>query len=288
MAHGQGIWGDIMSGASAVPMFGALPALARGVTQAVEGKNPTGSFLEAVPGLGTVVAGKHIAAGVPHTADPNNLNEADDLTSYINKLTEGQVSGSQAESTAKMLAQHLSGMKASDAASVIAALGKTAPTVATDLQNILNPPAASSTGAAANPYGFDPLSLGQMFSQTLAPWLAGQQQASSAGINADVAAMQKALGGVSPQLQGAYAAAIPSLKAAEDTMNAASTQAVATAPEYDSLVSGLTNAMNAARAAQAAAQAEPYWAATTTGVPPAGGVQALQQQVLQNSLAQGH
>lgn len=186
-----------------------------------------------------------------------------DLVNQLGNLTYTQAEGSGASDTAKQLAKVLGGLKESDAQTVLKAIAGTP--LAGDVTADLSPAASTSSTGASSPFGFDPLSLGQAFSQTLAPWLATQQQASQAGINADVAAMQKALAGVSPQLQGAYAAAIPSLKAAEDLMNASATQAVATAPEYDALVQGLTNAVNTTKGAQQALAILPYIQAQQSG-----------------------
>lgn len=201
------------------------------------------------------------------------------LQSTIAHLTQGQES-TPGSGLAQQLYSQLSSLPAADAQKLLASIPSSS-TLGTQLANLQNPGAATS----ASQYGFDPLSLGDLFSTSIAPWLAQQQTANSAATAGLSANLTNALKGASPAIQQAYAAISPSQAAAQNTTNEAISQSVATAPEWDALISGLTNSTNQARLTQAAVQEEPYVAQTTgVGTPPTTGAYAATQQAINQIL----
>jgi hypothetical protein len=226
------------------------------------------------------------SASPPTTSAQASANTTtQDLINQLSGLSYGQTQGGGAAGLATQLAKQLQSLPAADAEKYITALTKADPdsTLGTDIANDISPQPSSSS---AQNYGFDPLDLGAIFSQTMAPWLAQQSTASNNAMAGTAAQMKQALGGASPAFQQAYGAVIPEMTgAAQLASGAANTQAVA-GPEIDDLVSSLTNAVQQAKLTQAAAQNEPYVAAGAgTGTLPTSTSATSAQQVL-NALTQ--
>jgi len=289
-------WGDVTHWVNRLPGAAAINQTGSNIS------NDIGSFLkqQAIPG--TIGPGKpkgvtigegasNIGSGIGNLLPGGGGDPRAPTTTpaqQIASLSFGQEYGTGVAGMAKQLAQELQGMPAKDAQKLMSQIAGTP--LATDIANILS--GQPATGApAATSYGFDPLSLGKVFSQTLAPWLAQQQTLSNQGMSSLANQMQSALAGASPAMRQAYSTAIPSLEAAQRQSNLGTTQAVAVAPEWDAMIAQLTQATAAAKAAQAAAQAEPYWAATTgtgtiPGTPGTTSTSGQSQQIL-NAIAAG-
>lgn len=129
-------------------------------------------------------------------------------------------------------------------------------TLATDVGQKMQPQSAPSS-----PYGFDPLSYSQFFQSTLAPYLNSVNQQAQGEIGGYQGQMAQALAGASPQLKAAYAETEPGMQEAETLENQSLQGLAQSSPMFDALVSNLTTATTAAKAAQTAAAEEPYVAA---------------------------
>jgi hypothetical protein len=280
------LWGDITKAINNLPGAGEVNKLGSDVAGAVEGIPTVAKSLAGqadwTHGLGQVVNG-----GGNSTTSTSNPSDAQtqQLLGLIAGLSYGQTQGSGAAALAKQLSTQLQSLPAGDATKVLAALNKEDPgsTLASDISGDVTP--ASTT--ATSPYGNDPLDLGQLFTQTLAPWLASQQKMSDAETNSLTSQMQSQLKNASPALQQAFSLDIPAMKETNQQMNTATAEQVATAPEWDNLIQQLTNQTNAYKLAQAAAANEPYVAATTQGTAlPNTGVYSTANSTL-NSIMQG-
>lgn len=289
-------WDNILKDVSAIPVIGTPAAIARGIGESIQGKNPTSAFMAGIPGVGSAfglmdaLGGSGVNSGA--STAPQSSGDSQTMSYWENiipKLTYGQEQGSSAAAVAKELSGVLQGLPAADAEKILKMI-PAGSTLATDIQKDVTPQPTPTTGS----YGFDPLSLGKIFSQTLAPWLSQQEKITTGETNSLAQQMQGQLSKASPGMQQAYGLAIPELQASNAQLTGAANSALATAPEWDAFISNLANATNAAKLAQAAAQAEPYWAATTGGsaVPTSGGygtaqnaLSAIQQQILGQTAA---
>lgn len=284
----QGIWGDVMSAASSVPIAGALPAAARGITQAIQGKNPATSFSEMIPGYGSFEAGSQIAGGPTAntgvkaiqnaTSSPGLPADTAGMEKWISGLTEGQANNpQQAQADATKIASYIKGLPIGQAEAAMKALegqkgGIQGTQIATDLYNALNG-TASTTGAGAGQgqAGFDPLGLSQAFSTVIPQWLSKQAGETQATNQAGEAQMQQALQGASPAIQAAYKATMPAMENAENAETANMANLAVTTPMFNDIVSGIQAMNTAYGAAKQYAMAEPYTQATVQGTPLPGG-----------------
>ena len=181
-------------------------------------------------------------------------------------------------STVQQLAQMIGQLSPTDAQKVMSSLSNT-PLGQEVARVIQGQTVQQAMGPQGNPYGFDPLSMGQMFTNTIAPWLAQQEQQGMAETKNLGDQMQQALSGASPAIRQAFAVSIPAEEQAQQTMNEAINSAVATAPQWDQLIQGLTDARQAYLAAQQAA----YYGLSSGSIP--GGAPAAGQSALQGIMS---
>ena len=119
--------------------------------------------------------------------------------------------------------------------------------------------------AQQNLYGFDPLNIAQYATQFLGPYLQASGEATQKAIANYAPEMQQALKGANPIVQAAFSSTIPLMQQAETLDNQAVTNATANAPYLNQIISGLTNAQTAAKAAQTAYAEAPYVAQAVQG-----------------------
>jgi hypothetical protein len=281
------VWDDIVKAVS-------------GASNAVGGeiKNVVGQGVTDILGPGGINPyGSKYAAGDPLTgvagaSAPTNPTDQT-IQNQLKGLTFAQASGSDATSLAKQLTAELQNLPASDAEKIISQVEKqySGTSLASDLATDVSPPTSTTSPSSSSLYGFDPLSLGKMFETTMAPWLAQQQSLGNKEQTALDSQLKTAIAGASPAYQQALTPTVAAINATQNQLNESTDSALATAPQWDNFVSSLTNAISAAKLAQATAQAEPYFAATTgvgptpTGTPAQGDVSTLQN--MYNSLVAG-
>jgi hypothetical protein len=203
-------------------------------------------------------------AGAQQTDPQQSL--LDNVESSVKNLTEGQLQGPAATALAATIAKQLQGLSPTDAQKVLALI-PAGSTLSSDLaKDIPYGGAPPATPSAQNDL-LDPLSLGKIFSQNIAPWIQQQQAAEApqiAGLNKD---LQQALSTASPQVKDALGPTLPALNSAESGLTSATNAVAATAPEMDNLIQALAQYTTGAKAAQYAQVEEPYIAQAVTGLP---------------------
>jgi len=225
----------------------------------------------------TVGPGPALVPG-PQAAPPPNVGQ---ILKTISHYNYGQESNpGQASSIAKNLANEIMNMSPKDAQKVLKQIAGT--TLGSDVQGIISP---TSAPTATLPQ----FNMGSMFTQAIAPFLQSQEQMGNQEVGELAKSAEGALSNASPALKQAYSVGIPALQGALTNQNIADTTAAATAPEWDNMLNQVNQMVQNYKLAQAAAQAEPYWAATTgQGVAPSTGaaqqannfVTQMQQQIL--------
>lgn len=268
------VWDDIKNAVNSVPGAGEVNKIGSEVGKDIGkqvlpfsgfGKNPV-----TVGSLGNTI-GKDLGSLGHLSGSSAPLSPADtqtnDILNSLSGLTFGQEMGSGASGLAKQLVAELQNLPAADAEKIISKL--TGTTLGSDIATDLNPPAATAPGTGA--YGYDPLSLGQAFQTTLAPYLNQVQQETNKEDSSLASQIQGALGKASPGIQQAFSVGVPALEMANNNANSAAANSLATAPQWDNLIQQLTNSSNAFKLAQQEYALEPYIASTTTGAPPPAG-----------------
>lgn len=267
------VWDDVKG---ALSDQGALGHAVRDVGHFLESqrvspasKKNVGDVVHELSDQSLGVAGSSGGKGDPPPATP--------LSNIQNFLKSGISYGQEQNPNAQLLTQLtqlIGAMNPTDAAATLKEL-PAGSALATELTKTLsgqNPQSVLDAAQHPNPYGYDPLSIGNFAQTVIAPFLQQEQVTSSTGLNNLAKQTQDALSKASPLVQKDFGGASQTLNAALQTENAADANAAVTAPGLDSLISSLTNSVNAYKAAQAAAGAEPYWAATTgTGTVPSTG-----------------
>lgn len=115
-------------------------------------------------------------------------------------------------------------------------------------------------GASGYQYGFDPLSLANIWQTSGEPAIEANQKDFGNQINNYATQMSAALKGASPQIQQAYAATEPGIQYAATTENQAAGNLAQLSPAIDSLIQNLSDATTAAKSAQVYSEIEPYTA----------------------------
>jgi hypothetical protein len=201
------------------------------------------------------------------------------LEGFMKELTGGEEEQPSA-GTAEDLAKSLSSLPASEMSKLMgmlpsgSALGSA---VTTDMQAPTS--TAAGSGAQAGQYGFDPLSFGLAFQNTIGPWMAQQGKTFNAENSQYATNMANALKGASPQLQAAFKTSVPAMQQAMAGENQALEGAAITSPEFDSLISGLNAATTAAKATTYGLADLPF-AEAAEGVP-----SSTYQAMLQSALS---
>lgn len=188
-------------------------------------------------------------------SDPGALAEF--LIGKIPQLTYGEINNPSPD-LVRQLSQAISGMSPSDAEDVLKALPANSPLVKA-VQG------ATSPASSQQLYGFDPLSMANIFSQSFAPYIRQNQQMLQGDIANYGKQLQGALQGASPQYKQAYAVSAPAMQQALSMQNEAASNAIATAPEMDALLQNLAQATNSAKAAQQYASIAPYYSSLIQG-----------------------
>lgn len=221
-------------------------------------------------------------------ANPSNLTglNPQQLTKSLGTLTESQVTNPSTD-LINALAQSIGNLSPADAANVEKSLTGT---LGSDVQAKMSDP--SGQPAAANPYGFDPLSFGQFFADTLGPFLQSVNSQAAGQVSGYSDQMAKALAGASPQLKAAYAQSMPGMQEAQTLENQSQAGLAFSSPMFDTLIQNLQSATTGAKAAQTQAAEAPYITQAITGVSSPGNaagqaesaanLAAIYQQALQN------
>lgn len=257
-------WDDIKNAVNSIPGAGEVNKL--GSSFANEFSSSLGqypkqleqgvqSLLGGLPSLGGGGGGSSRPAATPAT-DPGQM--ADFLIGKVPDLTYGQINNPSPQ-LVQQLAQSIAGMSPSDAEDVLKAL-PSGSKLASSVESVVNPASAQQL------YGFDPLSMANIFQQSFAPFIRQNQSMLQGDIANYGKEMQQALAGASPQYRQAYAVSNPGLQQALSMQNAAASNEVVQAPEMDALMQNLANATNAAKAAGSYAQIAPYYQALIGGI----------------------
>lgn len=158
----------------------------------------------------------------------------------------------------QQLSQAISGMSPSDAEDVLKALPANSKLLQA-VQQTTNPASAQQL------YGFDPLSIANVFSQTFEPYLNQAQGNYQQEISNYGALSQANMKNLPKQFQEAYAGSIPEMQQAMTMQNRAIPSQIVGTAGMDSLVQNLTNATNAAKAAGQYASIAPYYQSLISG-----------------------
>jgi hypothetical protein len=175
------------------------------------------------------------------------------LISKIPEMTYGEQNNPSPQ-WLQTMSQALSGMSPSDAQKVLSALPQNSPAYS-QLETLLKP------SSAQNLYGFDPLSMANIYQQVFSPAIKYAQQQYSGDIANYGKEMQQALKSASPQYQQAYAVSMPGLQEAMQMQAAGMQSQIAGGASTDALIQNLTNATNAAKSAQQYSSIAPYYQA---------------------------
>jgi len=177
-------------------------------------------------------------------------------------LTGAQVS----DPSNKLIQQYAQAIGALPASQATTALKSLPSNLASDVQNYLSSGGTSTTGQQSGyQYGFDPLSMKDIFSQSFQPFTEANQKTFQNQINDYNTQMQAALQGASPQIRQAYQSTDPGIQAAATAENQAAGQLVTLSPAVDSLIQGLSDATTAAKSAQQYASVAPYYQGLVSG-----------------------
>lgn len=232
--------------------FAGLPDVSKGVplNQLKIGSGTNGQPIGPFMGL---VTGKDNSGGGGQ-GGPNYDSQAQGI---IKGLTEGNVTN-PGNALIWQLGDLLSKVSPSQAQTLLKEI-PSGSTLAEGLNLALSPNAGKAAQAAATgSSGGDALSqaLGNLFTNTLAPWLQQQQSAGDANFKASMSGAEDAIKG-SPMAKY-LDPAFKTMEAAQQQMDTATMQSAATAPQYAGLVNALTQMANNYKTAQSVMGAAPY------------------------------
>ena len=204
----------------------------------------------------------------PYVATQTGTMSQKDLEAYLKTLTTGNLAD-PSSTLISSLAKSLSAMTPAESAAALKQLNAIPGSsgLAADISNSMAHGDSGTYTAPAqqNLYGFDPLNIAQYATQFLGPYLQASGEATQKAIANYAPEMQQALKGANPIVQAAFSSTIPLMQQAETLDNQAVTNATANAPYLNQIISGLTNAQTAAKAAQTAYAEAPYVAQAVQG-----------------------